>query len=78
MSKIRSVNGHLILTNHVSRQPYFILHHWIPMEFKGIQLDLMEQVRAATNELGMGKFPGLVLIGGRDLNGGRRRKNVDK
>jgi hypothetical protein len=49
------------------------------MEFRGIQLDLMEQVRAATFELGVGKFPGLVPIGGRDLvNGGRRRKYVDK
>jgi hypothetical protein len=46
------------------------------MEFKVIliQLDLMEQVRTATYELGVGKFPGLVLNGGRDLNGGRRRK----
>ena len=40
----------------------------------------MEQVWAATYELGVGEFPGLVLpvIGRRDLNGGRRRKDVDK
>ena len=44
------------------------------MELKGFPLDLMEQVRAATYELGVAKFPGLVLIEGRDLNGGRRRK----
>ena len=37
------------------------------MEFKGIQLDLMEQVRAATYELGVRKFPGLVLVEGGDL-----------
>ena len=34
----------------------------------------MEQVWAATYELGMRKFPGLVLIEGGDLNGGRREK----
>jgi hypothetical protein len=48
------------------------------MEFKGFPFDLMEQVRAATYKLGVENFPGLVLIGGRDLNGGRRRKDVDK
>ena len=48
------------------------------MGFKGFPLDLMEQVRAATYELGVAKFPGLVLIGGRDLNVGRRRNDVDK
>ena len=46
------------------------------MEFKGIQLDLMEQVRVATYEFGVGKFPGLIQ--GRDLYEGRRRKEVDK
>jgi hypothetical protein len=48
------------------------------MEFRGIQLDLLKQVRATTYELGMRKFPGLVLIEGRDLNGSRRRKDVDE
>lgn len=48
------------------------------MEFRGIQLDLMEQVRATTYELGMRKFPGFVLIEGGDLNGSRRRKDVDE
>ena len=38
----------------------------------------MEQVWAAAYELGMGKLPGLVLIEGRDLNGGRRIKDVNK
>ena len=49
------------------------------MEFKGFPLDLMEQVRAATYELGMVKFPSFDLIGRRYLiNGGRRSKDVDK
>ena len=48
------------------------------MGFGGFPLDLMEQARAATYELGVAKFPGRVLIGGRDLNGGRRRKDVNK
>jgi hypothetical protein len=30
------------------------------MEFKGIPLDLMEQIRAATYELGVTKFPSLM------------------
>jgi hypothetical protein len=48
------------------------------MEFKGFPLDLMEQVRAATYKLEVAKFPGSVLIGRRDLNDGRHRKDVDK
>jgi hypothetical protein len=47
------------------------------MDFRSIQLDLMEQVGATTYELRVRNFPGLVLIGGRDLNGSRRRKDVD-
>ena len=46
------------------------------MDFRSIQLDLMEQVRATTYELKVRKFPGLVLIGGRNLNRSRRRKDV--
>ena len=45
------------------------------MGFKVIQLDLTEQLWAATYKLGVGKFPSLVPIEGRDLNG---RKDVDK
>ena len=62
---------------YVSGQLYFIPHRWIPIEFnlKGFPLNLMEQARVTTYELGVAKFPGLVLIEGRDLNGGRRRKD---
>ena len=61
-------------TTHVSRQLYFIVHHWIPMDFRSIQLNLMEQVRATTFELRVRKLIDLVLIGGRDLNGSNAEK----
>ena len=47
------------------------------MDFRSIELDLMEQVRTTTYELGVRKFPSLVLIERIDLNGSRRRKDVD-
>jgi hypothetical protein len=48
------------------------------MESKVIQLDLIQQVRAATYELGVRKFPDLVLIEGRDLNKDVERKLMNK
>jgi hypothetical protein len=43
------------------------------MEYKGFPLDLMEQIKAATYEPGVTKFPSLVCDWGK-----RSRKDVDK